>query len=169
MDVTNREEIAAAVDAIIQRYGRIDVWVNNAGIYPRAAAEDVSFDVWRNTLSTNLDGTWNCCAAIIPHLRRQRAGAIINVGSIALRMGMAEVSSYLASKGGIVGVTRGLARDLGRYGIRVNCIHLGAVLVPSELRVFPDADATLRRRRYTRPVDRGSRAPSPAPLPPGRL
>jgi 3-oxoacyl-[acyl-carrier protein] reductase len=130
--------------AIVARYGRIDVWINNAGIYPRVAAEDVTLELWRKIVATNLEGTWNACEALIPQLRRQRSGVIINVGSIALRLGMPEVAPYLASKGGIVGLTRGLARDLGRYGVRVNCLHLGAVLVPSERRAFPDAEATRR-------------------------
>lgn len=144
LDVTKSGEVCAAVDAIVARYGRIDVWINNAGIYPRQPADEMTFDDWRHVLDTNLDGVWRCCEAIIPHLKRQGGGVIINVGSIVLRLGMERLTHYLASKGGIVGLTRGLARDLGRHGIRVNCVHLGAVCTEGELRQFPDQAAVLK-------------------------
>jgi NAD(P)-dependent dehydrogenase (short-subunit alcohol dehydrogenase family) len=79
----------------------------------------------------------------MPHLIRQRGGVIINVGSVVLRLGGGDLVHYLASKGGLVGMTRGLARDLGPYGVRVNCIHLGAVQTESERRLFPEQSALL--------------------------
>ena len=77
-------------------------------------------------------------------MRAAGGGSIINVGSIALRLGMENLSHYHASKGGVVGLTRGLARDLGKHGIRVNCLHLGAILTEGEKRLFPDQEAILR-------------------------
>jgi 3-oxoacyl-[acyl-carrier protein] reductase len=144
LDVTNAEEVRSAVDAIIARYGRIDVWINNAGIYPRQPADELTMEDWRRILDTNLDGAWRCSEAIIPHLKRQQSGVIINVGSIVLRLGMSHLTHYLASKGGLVGLTRGLARDLGGFNIRVNCVHLGAVLTEGEVRLFPDQAAVLK-------------------------
>jgi 3-oxoacyl-[acyl-carrier protein] reductase len=138
MDVTNTDEVNSAVQEIVARHGRIDVWINNAGIYPRKPAGEMTFHDWRTLLDVNLDGAWRCCEAVIPHFKRQRSGVIINVGSVALRLGMANLAHYLASKGGIVGLTRGLARDLGPFGIRANCVHLGAVQTEGELRLFPD-------------------------------
>ena len=138
LDVTKIDEIHAAVASVIRHYGRIDVWINNAGIYPRKTADTMTFEDWHHVLNTNLSGAWHCSEAIIPHLKNQGAGAIINVGSIALRLGTADLTHYLASKGGVVGLTRGLARDLGPHGIRVNCINLGAVHTEGELRLFPD-------------------------------
>lgn len=144
MDVTKTDEIKRAVDEIVARHGRIDVWINNAGIYPRQPADEMTFADWRRVLDTNLDGAWRCCEAIIPHLKRHGSGVIINVGSIQLRLGGPRLVNYLASKGGLVGMTRGLARDLGPYGIRANCVHLGAVLTEGELRSFPDQAAVLK-------------------------
>jgi 3-oxoacyl-[acyl-carrier protein] reductase len=144
LDVTKPAEVKSAVEEIIARYGRIDVWINNAGIYPRQPADEMTSEDWRRILDTNLDGTWRCCEAIIPHLKRQQGGVIINVGSIVLRLGMSHLAHYLASKGGMVGLTRGLARDLGKYNVRVNCVHLGAVLTEGELRLFPDQAAVLK-------------------------
>lgn len=144
MDVTKTEEVRSAVDAILARYGRIDVWINNAGIYPRRPADQITFAEWRRVLDINLDGAWRCCEAVIPAMKKQGGGTIINVGSIALRIGMGKVVDYLASKGGLVGLTRGLARDLGQHGIRVNCVHLGAVRTQGEREVFSDPEALLK-------------------------
>ena len=144
LDVTRADEVRAAVKAIVARHGRIDVWINNAGIYPRRPADQMTLTEWRAVLDTNLDGAWRCCEAVIPQMKKQGGGVIINVGSVALRLGMPNLTHYLASKGGLVGLTRGLARDLGVHGIRVNCLHLGAVLTEGELRLFPDQAAILR-------------------------
>jgi len=145
LDVTKDDEVRAAVEAIVARYGRIDVWINNAGIYPRKRADEMTFADWRQVLDINLDGAWRCCEAVIPHFKRQGGGVIINVGSIVLRLGQGELTHYLASKGGIVGLTRGLARDLGPHGIRVNCVHLGAIQTEGEARLFPDESVLLKR------------------------
>ena len=83
-------------------------------------------------------------AAHDAQMKKQGGGVIINVGSVALRLGMPNLTHYLASKGGLVGLTRGLARDLGAHGIRVNCLHLGAILTEGELRLFPDQAAILK-------------------------
>ena len=159
MDVTRDDEVHAAVDSIVARYGRIDVLINNAGIYPRKRADEMTFADWRQVLDVNLDGAWRCCEAVIPHLKRQRSGVIINVGSIVLRLGQGELAHYLASKGGIVGLTRGLARDLGPHGIRVNCVHLGAVQTEGEARRFSDESAVLKRVEETQAL-RGRLTPA---------
>jgi 3-oxoacyl-[acyl-carrier protein] reductase len=144
LDVTKTLEVRQAVDAIIARHGRIDVWINNAGIYPRKPVDEMTEADWRRVLDTNLDGAWRCCEAVIPHMKRQQSGVIINVGSITLRLGLRNLTHYQASKGGLVGLTRGLARDLGAHGIRANCVHLGAVLTEGELRLFPDQASVLK-------------------------
>ena len=144
MDVTNESQVISAIDRLIQTFGRIDVLINNAGIYPRHPAETMTYKEWRQVIDVNLEGSWRCANAVIPHMRAAGGGSIINVGSIALRLGMENLSHYHASKGGVVGLTRGLARDLGKHGIRVNCLHLGAILTEGEKRLFPDQEAILR-------------------------
>jgi NAD(P)-dependent dehydrogenase (short-subunit alcohol dehydrogenase family) len=144
MDVTNESQVAAAIDRIIQTFGRIDVLVNNAGVYPRLAADAMSRSEWHRVLDINLHGSWHCANAVIPHMKASGGGSIINVGSVSLRLGTPHQAHYHASKGGVVGLTRGLARDLGRYGIRVNCLHPGAILTDGERRLFPDEEVTLR-------------------------
>lgn len=145
MDVTNAAQVTAAFDAVIAKFGRIDVLINNAGIYPRCPADELTFEKWRQVHDINLDGTWRCCEAVIPHLKQQGKGVILNTGSITVRMGMAELAHYEATKGGILGLTRGLARDLGKYNIRVNCLHLGAVLTEGEARLGIEPGPQLER------------------------
>jgi len=144
LDVTKTDEVKAAVATIVAEYGRVDVLVNNAGIYPRTPADEMTFAEWRRILDLNLDGAWRCCEAVIPHMKKQKSGNIINVGSICLRHGMANLVHYNTSKGGLVGLTRGLARDLGKYNIRCNCLHLGAIHTVGEKKIIPDSEAVLQ-------------------------
>lgn len=132
MDVTNEEQIAKAVHKILKTHGRIDVLVNNAGIDPRTPPLEISGRVWRNVLDVNLDGAWRCCQAVMEPMIAQKHGAIINVGSIAHQSALANLAHYHTAKAGLEGLTRGLARDLGVHGIRVNCLRIGAVQVPKE-------------------------------------
>lgn len=132
MDVTRPEQVSAAVKSFVRKTGRIDVLINNAGIYPRKAAEMMTIADWQRIMEINLTGVWRCCEAVIPHMKAQHSGVIINVGSIAQHAGLPELAHYHASKAGVIGLTRGLARDLGRFGIRVNCVNLGAVQTEGE-------------------------------------
>ncbi|MEZ5278705.1 MAG: SDR family oxidoreductase [Opitutaceae bacterium] len=145
LDVTSPASVESAVAAIMERFGRIDVWVNNAGIYPRKPADEMTAEDWESVVGVNLHGTWRCCQAVIPIMKAQGSGVILNVGSITLRTGLPHLAHYIASKGGIVGLTRGLARDLGPLGIRVNGVHLGAVQTETERRLFPDQAAVANR------------------------
>jgi len=144
MDVTNGDQIEAAVEKTIETFGRVDVLINNAGIYPRTSAEKLTYSEWRRIHEVNLDGAFRCSEAVIPHFIKQQSGNIINVGSICLRMGGPSLAHYNSSKGGLVGMTRSFARDLGQHGIRSNCIHLGAIQTEGEKRIFPDEQALLK-------------------------
>lgn len=141
LDVTQSAQVGAAVEKVVATYGRIDVLINNAGIYPRKNARDMTWDDWKAMLAVNLDGAFCCCQSVIPHFLRQESGVIINVGSVAFTLGLGDLSHYHASKGALVGLTRGLARDLGPAGIRVNGVHPGAVCTETERHMFPDQAA----------------------------
>jgi 3-oxoacyl-[acyl-carrier protein] reductase len=132
MDVTQPDQVAAAVAAVVEKFGRIDVLINNAGIYPRIPADEVTPEDWLRVQDSSM--------AVLPHFKAQGSGSIINIGSVTFRLGMSHLSHYIASKGGIVGLTRSMARDVGRHGIRVNCLHLGAIRTDGEKRL-PPADA----------------------------
>lgn len=131
-DVVKAEDAQAVAATIRERFGKLDVLINNAGIDPRVPASEMNSGHWDAVLRTNLDGSWHCCQAALPLMRPLDTASIINVGSITSHIGMANLAHYIASKQGLIGLTRGLARDLGPDGVRVNCIVLGAVLVAKE-------------------------------------
>ena len=131
-DVTHAEDAQAVAEKIRETFGRLDVLINNAGIDPRIPAGEMRAAHWDSVIRTNLDGCWHCCEAALPLMRPLQSSSIINVGSITAHIGMPHLAHYIASKQGIIGLTRGLARDLGAEGVRVNCIVLGAVVVEKE-------------------------------------
>jgi 3-oxoacyl-[acyl-carrier protein] reductase len=144
MDVTVEEQVTIAIEYIGTCSHRIDVLINNAGIYPRHNFESMCDADWNRVLEINFLGAWRTSRACLSLLKESGAASIVNVGSIALRLGMGDLVHYLSSKGAVVGFTRGMARDLGQFGIRVNCIHLGSVRTEGELRLYPDQVAVLQ-------------------------
>jgi NAD(P)-dependent dehydrogenase (short-subunit alcohol dehydrogenase family) len=131
-DVKNPEDAQAVAQKIGERFGQLDVLINNAAIDPRVPATEMTFSQWDSVLDANLGGSWHCCQAAMPLMRQLETASIINVGSITAHVGMADLTHYIASKQGLIGLTRGLARDLGPDGVRVNCMVLGAVMVAKE-------------------------------------
>lgn len=132
-DVRSRESLDAMAAASLDRFGKIDVLVNNAGVMAvipmsRVGFEDVSEEEWDLVLDINLKGTWLACQAVVPSMRAAGYGKIINIGSSTALKGSPGRIHYVASKGGIGAFTRTLARELGSDGIRVNCIIPGSTL-----------------------------------------
>ena len=122
-DVTDRASVERMVAAALDRTGRIDVLVNNAGIGGRAAPvwEQTDED-WDTALRINLTGVFYCCRAVIPHMRERRYGRIVNVASIAGKEGNPNMSAYSASKAGVIAFTKSLAKEVATEGICVNAI-----------------------------------------------
>ncbi len=131
-DVRRKETIQPAVDDALRRFGRIDVLVNNAGIYPRRAFLEMTEKEWDDMQETNLRGLFLCTKLAIPHMVAQGWGKVINISSVTFFKGMANLSHYVASKGGVIGLTRSLAREMGPHNVFVNCITPGAIEVESE-------------------------------------
>ena len=134
-DVADPQNVAAAVAATLDAYGRIDILINNAGISWGAPAEDMPLDKWRMVLDVNLTGAFLLAQAAGRQMIHQRSGVIVNVASVAgLRgslPGGVDYAGYVASKGGLIALTRELAAKWGQYGIRVNAIAPG--FFPSRL------------------------------------
>ncbi|NYF18216.1 3alpha(or 20beta)-hydroxysteroid dehydrogenase [Microbacterium sp. AK009] len=131
LDVTKEEDWAAAVTAAEERYGPLDVLVNNAGIpSPAVLIEDGDPATWREILDVNLTGQYLGIRAVVPSLRRNGGGAIVNIASMAADVGIAYLSPYVASKWGVRGLSQTAALELARYGIRVNAVHPGVVRTP---------------------------------------
>jgi len=121
-DVTRRGDIDKLVQAILARWGRIDVLVNNAGILHLAPLENITEERWDETLGVHLKGTFNCTQAVIPIMKQRKKGKIINIAAPSALRGSYGVADYAAAKGGIVALTKNAANELKTYNIQVNCI-----------------------------------------------
>ncbi len=140
-DIGNRSAVQSMVDEAADTLGGLDVLVNNAGISgPTASVEQMDPDAWESVLRINLTGTFNVTRHAIPHLKRacseSRAGVILMMSSLAGRFGYPNRSPYATTKWGLIGFTKTLSRELGRFGIRVNAILPGAVEGPRIERVL---------------------------------
>ena len=133
VDVTDEQSVRRACDAVVGRHGRVDVLVNNAGIYPHIPFEELTFAQWRRVLATNLDGVFLCSHAVYPVMRRRRYGRIVNISSATFFIGYAGLSAYVASKGGIIGFTRALASEAGPHDITVNAVTPGLIATEKAL------------------------------------
>ena len=127
VDVTDEAGVQAAVADVLAATGRIDVLVNNAGIYPHRPFDELTYREWRQVLAVNLDGMFLCTRAVYPAMLDRRYGRIINVSSATFFIGYPGLSAYVASKGGIIGFTRALASEAGPYGITVNAVAPGLI------------------------------------------
>ena len=121
VDVSDSISVDAMVTATVERFGRLDVLVNNAGVHEAGAPEDITDAQWHRVMSTDADGVFFGCRAAIPHLEKT-GGSIINNASVSGTGGDWGMSPYNAAKGAVVNLTRALALDLGKKGIRVNSV-----------------------------------------------
>jgi 3-oxoacyl-[acyl-carrier protein] reductase len=121
-DVGNPKTVTEQYDAILNGFGPVNVLINNAGIMPTRTFEDITVEDWNETIRINLNSAFYWCQKIVPDMRAQMFGRIVNISSIAARGGGVIGPHYAASKAGMVGLTRYAARELGQYGITVNAI-----------------------------------------------
>jgi 3-oxoacyl-[acyl-carrier protein] reductase len=131
-DVRNADTIRNVVQNALERFGRIDVLVNNAGIYPRKRFLEMTEDEWDSVQETNLKGVFHCTRLVLPHMVERGAGKIVNISSVTFFKGMENLTHYVAAKGGVIGLTRSLAREMGSSKVYVNCITPGAIEVETE-------------------------------------
>ena len=142
LDVTSETEVQAAVDAAVAKLGRLDVLVNCAGILKHSPIEQMSLEAFESVLKVNLTGTFLCCRAVVPVMKRQGRGKIVNMASLGGRTGRPGVGvNYAASKAGVIALTQTLAREAGPAGIYVNAIAPGPVLTELTKQVGPEVFA----------------------------
>ncbi|HET9480011.1 MAG TPA: 3-oxoacyl-ACP reductase family protein, partial [Pyrinomonadaceae bacterium] len=126
-DVSQLSDAERLVDETLERFGRIDFLICNAGIWEGGPVESISEELWDRTIDVNLKGTWSVCRAAVPVMKRQKFGRIVIVSSTAGQRGEANVSNYAASKGGQISFTKSLSSELASFGINVNCVAPGWV------------------------------------------
>lgn len=130
LDVTDHDNWVAALQATVDRFGKLDCLINNAGIFSSGSVEDATLADWDKTIAIDLTGTFYGMKAAIPHLKNNETSSIINISSIAGVTGFKNRAAYSAAKWGVQGLTKTSALDLGKYNIRVNSIHPGSVETP---------------------------------------
>ena len=127
MDVTRHNEVERAFAEVVERFGRLDVLINNAGVTADAPLSQLSEEAWDRALDVNLRGAFLCSKAAARQMIRQRDGHIINISSHAARRGPRGQANYAAAKAGLVGLTQSLAKELGSRNVRVNAIFPGVM------------------------------------------
>jgi len=161
VDVADPESVAAMYAATAERYGGIDVLYNNAGIMPAddASILETEADAWQRVQDVNTKGVFLCCKHGIPHLLERGGGSVINVASFVALAGAATSQiSYTASKGAVLSMSRELAVEFARRGVRVNALCPGPVETPLLMRLFDETPGALERRLIHLPMGRLAQA-----------
>jgi len=160
-DVADASSAANMAEAAVKRFGGIDVLVNNAALYGSltfAPFDQLDEDEWDAVMNVNVKGIWQCCKAVLPAMKDRGAGSIVNISSLAATYGMPNGLHYTASKAAVIGATRGLARELGRYNIRVNAVAPNVVNTEATGEVFGEKrdkviDVTLSQQSIRKPLE----------------
>jgi 3-oxoacyl-[acyl-carrier protein] reductase len=137
-DVSQPEATERMARATMDRFGRIDGLINNAALFQRPAMsrvpfEQISVEEWDRLMAVNLRGIFLCCRAVVPSMKQQRRGKIVNISSGTVFYGAPLVAHYVTSKAGVIGLTRSLARELGEYNINVNAVAPGLTISTDEV------------------------------------
>lgn len=159
-DVSNAAVCRSIIDRTMAHFGRLDILFNNAGIVAKGSLVDCSEEEWQRTLDVNLKSMYLLCRAAVPIMQRQGGGSIINMSSVAGPAGVANRGAYSVSKAGVIGLTKSLAIDFIKDGIRVNCICPGTVDTPSlrsRIASSPNPEEALRAFVARQPMGRMGR------------
>lgn len=126
-NVKNRLDVDLMVKETIERFGSIDILINNAGVASQRLFTDISEIEWNEIMDTNLNGVFNCTQAVLPHMINNKSGCIINISSMWGQVGASCEVAYSAAKAAVIGLTKALAKEVGPSGVRVNCIAPGLI------------------------------------------
>lgn len=156
VDVSDPESVRAMIDQTVESFGKVDVLINNASIFSTIEMkpfEEITPEEWNRLMAVNLTGSFLCCQAVSPHMRERKQGRIINISSGVVLMGRPFYAHYVASKAGIIGLTRALANELGEDNININTITPGPTetevpretVSPEQAKAMIEAQAIKRR------------------------
>jgi 3-oxoacyl-[acyl-carrier protein] reductase len=144
-NVASLDEVEHMIEAILERFGQIDILVNNAGIARDKLILRMTEEDWDAVLNVNLKGTFNCTKVVIRHMSKQRRGKIVNIASVVGEMGNVGQANYSASKAGVIGFTKTVAREFAQRGINVNAIAPGYIETPMTEALPEKAKEELKR------------------------
>jgi NAD(P)-dependent dehydrogenase (short-subunit alcohol dehydrogenase family) len=130
VDVSNYEVVEKMVEAVVARLGSIDIFINNAGICTSLPIEDTDISLLNKMININLNGTLYGCKAVLPYMKKQQSGKIVNMSSIAAKLGSANISVYSATKAAVLELTACLAREYAKDNININCVLPGIIRTP---------------------------------------
>ncbi|HET9662856.1 MAG TPA: 3-oxoacyl-ACP reductase FabG [Burkholderiales bacterium] len=150
-DVTDASAVARMVDDTVERFGRLDILVNNAAVRIETPFEEMNLDEWRRVLAIVLDGAFISTQAALPHLKRSDAASVVNIGGLTGHKGALHRAHVITAKAGLAGMTKALALDLAPHGITVNCVVPGTV---DTERGLPGAPERPEYRRSVPPIGR---------------
>jgi len=139
LDIANFASCQTLADAAVKEFGRVDALVNNAALYANLKGgrfDQLDEAQWDRVMQVNVKGLWNCCRAVVPLMRVQKSGSVINISSLAPVYGLPYALDYSVSKGAVIAMTRSLARELGRDWIRVNAVAPSAVMTEGTREFF---------------------------------
>jgi NAD(P)-dependent dehydrogenase (short-subunit alcohol dehydrogenase family) len=160
VDVSDESATQAMAAAVHRRFGRIDALVNNAALYQELAMKpfsDIQAEEWDRVMAVNLRGVFLCCKAVIPYMKAQRYGRVVNIASNTVFKGTPGLIHYVTSKAGVLGFTRSLARECGEFGINVNSLAPDYIPHAKDDKERPERDAMIQAtraiRRRERPQD----------------
>ena len=145
VDVANWSDVERMVTGILEKLAKIDILVNNAGITRDKLILRMTEEDWDAVLGVNLKGTFNCTKAVVRHMAKQRSGKIVNIASVVGEMGNAGQANYSASKAGVIGLTKTIAREYAQRGINVNAIAPGYIETPMTEALPEKAKEELRK------------------------
>jgi len=158
-DLTVSGAPTALVAATVERFGTVDILVNNAGYFPRRPWHEIDEAEWDHMLSINLKSAFLCCRAAYPHMKAAGWGRIINISSVTFWKGHVGLAPYVAAKGGLIGFTRTVAREVGSEGITINAVTPGPILTETEWELFHDIEeATARELMRVQSIPRRGQA-----------
>ncbi len=155
VDVCNRAEVQQWVDGVVAKYGKVDILVNNAGITRDAQfikmkdgelVKQMSEEAFDSVISVNLKGVFNCSQAVAPYMVKQQGGVILNASSVVGLYGNFGQTNYVATKAGVVGMTKVWARELGKFGIRVNAVAPGFIMTEMVAKMPEEVLAGMRAK-----------------------